>query len=90
MLDISILIPVLEVDVVEFVRASRAIVSSINSIKISISPVTLIEKGELAMYSRNLNFGCLNGSRVDVFMKIFSIILKVEDISLKLVDSSMN
>ena len=90
MLNIKTLLLVVEIKIIEVVRAGRSVVSSTNFIEVYISPICLIEYWKLAVNGCKLQFSSLYSSWVDNFVIVLSIIREVSDVSFELVDARMD
>jgi len=87
MLSIDILVSIVEVNVIEFIRTSRSIVSGIDTVEIGISPVFLVEKRKFPVDGCDLDFSSLYCGRVNNFMIVLCVFFKVRYICFELVDS---
>lgn len=87
MFAVRTLLPVEKKDVFWLKLAGRAIVSSRNSIEISVFPIGFVEKRKLPLASRYIYVRTLNDSCVDHFMVVISVVQEVRDISFEEVDA---
>jgi hypothetical protein len=90
MLSLVALLMVIKINMIVLILARGTVVGCLYPVKINISPMFLIIKRKLTVKGLYRNPSSLNHSSINKKVIVFSILLKVQDVELEIINTQMH